>query len=62
MSDVVLIMQALSNPNKYGVDGTDPKHITADGFKYADSDGDGLTGMDALRIQQYLLGLIHSLA
>ena len=61
MSDVVLIMQALSNPNKYGVEGTDSKHITESGFKYADSDDDGLTVNDALRIQQYLLGLIPSL-
>lgn len=36
MSDVVLIMQALANPNKYGIDGTDPKHISENGFKYAD--------------------------
>lgn len=61
MSDVVLIMQALANPNKYGVEGTDPKHITENGFQFADSDGDGLTVNDALRIQQYLLGLIPSL-
>ena len=28
MSDVVIIMQALSNPNKYGVNGTAASHIT----------------------------------
>ena len=61
MSDVVLIMQALANPNKYGIEGTDPKHITENGFKFADSDGDGLTVNDALRIQQYLLGIIPAL-
>ena len=61
MSDVVLIMQALANPNRYGVDGTDDGHITEEGFEYADADGDGLTVNDALRIQQYLLGLIPSL-
>lgn len=61
MSDVVLIMQALANPNKYGIEGTDPKHISENGFKYADSDGDGLTVNDALRIQQYLLGIIPAL-
>ena len=60
MSDVVLIMQALSNPNKYGVNGTDPRHITSEGFKYADTDGNGLTVNDALRIQKYLLGLIKN--
>jgi len=62
MSDAVLIMQALANPNKYGVNGTDQSHITSEGFKYADTDGNGLTVNDALRIQQYLLGLIPSLA
>ena len=56
MSDAVLIMQALANPNKYGVNGTDPRHISADGFIYGDVDGYGLTVNDALRIQQYLLG------
>ncbi|WP_303838132.1 hypothetical protein [Ruminococcus flavefaciens] len=61
MSDVVLIMQALANPNKYGVNGTEPSHITSEGSKCADTDGNGLTVSDALRIQQYLLGLIPSL-
>ena len=61
MSDAVLIMQALANPNKYGINGTDPKHISADGFKYADADGNGLTVNDAQRIQLYLLGKIGSL-
>ncbi|WP_366509118.1 hypothetical protein [Ruminococcus sp.] len=60
MSDVVLIMQALANPNKYGINGTEPSHITSEGFKYADTDGNGLTVNDALRIQKYLLGLIKS--
>ena len=61
MSDAVMIMQALANPNKYGINGTDPKHISAEGFKYGDADGNGLTVNDALRIQQYLLGHIDSL-
>ena len=60
MSDAVLIMQALANPNKYGTSGTSPTHITAEGFKYADTDGNGLTVNDALRIQKFLLGLIKS--
>ncbi|MCR4639248.1 leucine-rich repeat protein [Ruminococcus sp.] len=60
MSDAVLIMQALANPNKYGVTGTSPTHITSAGFKSADTDGNGLTVNDALRIQKYLLGLIKS--
>lgn len=61
MSDIVLIMQALANPNKYGVNGTDPSHITENGFKYADVDGGGLTNQDALKIQLYLLNKISSL-
>uniref|UniRef100_UPI0025CBD1BF glycoside hydrolase family 9 protein n=1 Tax=Ruminococcus sp. TaxID=41978 RepID=UPI0025CBD1BF len=32
MSDVVLIMQNLANPNKYGLNGSDDKHITAKGL------------------------------
>lgn len=61
MSDVVIIMQALSNPNKYGVNGTAASHITEKGAKLGDPDGNGLTVNDALRIQQYLLGEISSL-
>ncbi len=60
MSDAVLIMQALANPNKYGTNGTSSTHITAEGFKFADTDGNGLTVNDALRIQKFLLGLIKS--
>ena len=61
MSDAVLIMQALANPNKYGEDGTASRHMTSEGRKYADVNGDGLTVYDAFLIQQYLLGLIDSL-
>ncbi len=59
MADVVLIMQALANPNKYDVDGSDDNHITAKGRTNADvwNTGDGLTTEDALHIQKYLLGL-----
>ena len=62
MSDVVLIMQALANPDKFGVDGYDPTHITANGFKYADTNGDGLTVGDAANIQRFLLGLSDSVS
>lgn len=57
MSDAVLIMQALANPNKYGVNGSSDKHITADGAANADVDTNiqGLTSNDALFIQEYLL-------
>ena len=61
MSDAVLIMQALANPNKYGIDGNDFNHISDEGWKYADADGNGLTVNDAQRIQLYLLGKISSL-
>ena len=59
MSDVVLIMQALANPNKYDVGGSDANAITAIGRKNADvwNTGDGVTTQDALHIQKYLLGL-----
>ncbi|MBR7083697.1 MAG: dockerin type I repeat-containing protein [Oscillospiraceae bacterium] len=62
MSDVVLIMQALANPNKYAVGGTEPKALTAQGNANADVDKsvEGLTVNDALKIQQYLLGIIKS--
>lgn len=57
MSDVVLIMQALSNPNKYGENGTAELHITAQGIANADTNGDGLTVGDAQAIQKALLDL-----
>ena len=56
MSDAVLIMQALSNPNKYGENGTAEIHLTEQGKTNADMDGDGLTVRDAQLIQQVLLG------
>lgn len=59
MGDVVLIMQSLANPNKYGYEGTDKNAITDLGLANADvwKNGDGVTGEDALHIQKYLLGL-----
>ena len=59
MSDVVLIMQALANPNKFDINGSDEHHITEKGRANADvwNTGDGLTTEDALHIQKYLLGL-----
>ena len=55
MSDAVLIMQALSNPNKYS--------LTEEQKKRADVSGnsDGMTNLDALGIQQYLLKLVTEL-
>ena len=64
MSDVVLIMQSLANPNKYGLEGTDDKHITEQGQLNGDVDASakGITANDALRIQEFLLGKVKSLA
>ncbi|SEH84725.1 Lamin Tail Domain [Ruminococcus flavefaciens] len=58
LSDAVMIMQALANPNKYGVNGNDQNHITEQGAANADVDkkSAGLTANDALKIQEYLLG------
>ena len=58
MADVVLIMQSLANPNKYGINGTAEKCMTVKGQKNADIPGTskGVTTEDALAIQQYLLG------
>ena len=63
MSDAVLIMQSLSNPDKYGLKGTDPTHITEDGMKNADcyNVGDGVTNQDALAVQKFKLNIIPSL-
>ena len=63
MSDAVLIMQSISNPSKYGINGSNAKHITADGQDLADVSerGNGVTSKDALSIQRYLLGSIQSL-
>ena len=62
MSDVVMVMQAYLNPAKYGVNGTSPDRITAEGEKAGDVDGKaGLTANDALLIQRYSLKLIDIL-
>lgn len=63
MSDAVLIMQSLSNPDKYGINGSDPSHITDQGMLNADccKPGDGVTNEDALAIQKLRLELIDSL-
>ena len=63
MSDAVLIMQSLANPDKYGVNGSDERHITAKGLANADvsETGDGVTTGDAQAVQAYLLNLIAKL-
>ena len=57
MGDAVLIMQALANPNKYGMDGAAEHHLTEQGKLNGDMDGNGLTVDDANAIQVKLLGL-----
>ena len=61
MADAVMIMQAIANPDKYGVG--KPDGITDLGKEAGDVDdpGSGLTNKDALKIQKYKLGLIKSL-
>ncbi len=56
-------MQALANPNKYGINGPDRTHMTEQGQANADvhKRGNGVTSNDALAIQKKLLGLINSL-
>ncbi|SEH48633.1 surface protein [Ruminococcus flavefaciens] len=63
LSDAVLIMQSIANPNKYGYGGTSPSAITQKGMLQADVDisTKGLTGNDALKIQKYLLKIINTL-
>ncbi|MDD7516081.1 endo-1,4-beta-xylanase [Ruminococcus flavefaciens] len=57
MSDVVLIMQALANPDKYGIGGSDKNAINDQGWANADIAGTskGVTNDDALAIQEFLL-------
>lgn len=68
MNDVVLIMQSISNDDRYGLKGSDPTHITEQGVingdvAGGDSDkgGDGLTPADALRIQEFLIEKVKEL-
>lgn len=58
LSDCVMIMQALANPNKYGIGGSDEHCITEQGWKNADCNGknDGVSTEDALAVQMFLLG------
>ena len=62
MSDIVLIMQSLANPNKFGLGGSDEKALTPQGEVNADVDkaSAGLTPSDTLTIQKFLLGMIKS--
>ncbi len=64
MADIVIIMQSLANPNRYGINGSDERHITVQGQLNADVEdsGNGVTGADALKIQRFLLGIIKELS
>jgi hypothetical protein len=55
MSDIVLIMQSLANPNKYSLDAQ--AQANAD----VDDSSKGVTNGDALKIQKWLLKLISEL-
>ncbi len=63
LNDAVLIMQAIGNPDAYGVGGSEPSAITAKGAKNGDccNTGDGLTNLDALSVQKYLIGILTEL-
>ena len=63
LSDAVLIMQFIANPDKFGRNGSEPKHITEQGELNGDVSGnnDGLTARDALAVQKYMLKLIDKL-
>ena len=56
---LLLSVQAMSNSNldKFGLNGSDPTHITEKGLYNADiyCTGDGVTNADALEIQNILL-------
>lgn len=63
LADAVLIMQYYTNPDRYGLGGSAENCMTPQGMKNADVDGDGngITNMDALKIQMFLVGIIDDL-
>ena len=64
MNDAVLVMQSISNGDRFGEDGSDPKRITAKGKRNAnvyENSTSSLTPQDALYIQKYLLHSVKSL-
>ena len=60
ISDAVMILQAIANPQKYGTNGYDQNHLTLQGEVNSDCyrPGTGMTSMDALAIQKSVLGLV----
>ena len=63
MNDVVLMMQAIANKDKYGVGGDDENALKEENLVNADccNPGDGLTVKDAQAVQKLLLDLIEAL-
>lgn len=65
LNDAILIMQAVGNPDVYGVNGSADTHITEQGVANGDvaggdndKGGDLLTNADALRIQEFLIHIV----
>ena len=55
--DAILVLKAVQDPSKYGVNGTSADHITKYGEIAGNVDGrSGLTEDDALAIQKYVVG------
>lgn len=63
LADAVLIMQALGNPDLYNVGGSEKNAMTKQGAANADCNepGSGITNIDALTIQKYLLKLVSKI-
>lgn len=63
LADAVLILQSISNADRYGVGGSDESAITAQGMINADcyDTGSGVTTNDALAVQKYCIKLVESL-
>ncbi|MBR3760847.1 MAG: 1,4-beta-glucanase [Ruminococcus sp.] len=63
LSDAILVLQVIGNPDAYGISGSDKSAITEQGAINGDvaNVGDGLTNSDALAIQEYLLKLVDKL-
>lgn len=61
MSDAVMIMQSLANPDKYKLTSQGALNADCTSLITLDNGGDGVTNKDALAIQQYILELIDSL-
>ena len=64
MNDAVLVMQSISNGDRFGEDGTDKNRITAKGKRNAnvyENATSSITPQDALKIQEFLLQKVATL-